>query len=106
MKKEILYDDKDVTITNEGVKIKCYFFPFGNSKTIPFRKIKFVEMKNFAWKGKVWGMNITEWGYWMPGDLKRWDYDKFIALETGSSITPSFTCLDMDKAYRIINEEL
>ena len=106
MKKEIHYDDKDVTITNEGVKIKCYFFPFGNSKTIPFRKIKFAEMKNFAWKGKVWGMNITEWGYWMPGDLKRWDYDKFIALETGSSITPSFTCLDMDKAYRIINEEL
>ena len=48
-KKEILYDDKDVMITNEGVKIKCYFLPFGNSKTIPYKKIKFVEMKNFAW---------------------------------------------------------
>ena len=37
-------------------------------------------MKNFAWKGKLWGMNVTEWGYWMPGDLKRWDYDRFIAI--------------------------
>ena len=106
MKKQILYDDKDVTITNENIKIKCYFFPFANSKTIPFSKIKFVEMKNFAWKGKHWGMNVTEWGYWMPGDAKRWDYDKFVAVETGSSITPSFTCTNMDQAYRILNEAI
>lgn len=55
----VLYEDKDVTITDKEVIIKCYFFPFGNSKTIPYRKIKSVEMKNFAWKGKLWGMNVT-----------------------------------------------
>ncbi len=103
---KILFDDKDVTITDKEVIIKCYFFPFGNSKRIPYRKIRTVEMKNFAWKGKIWGMNVTEWGYWMPGDLKRWDYDRFIALETGSSITPSFTCTNMNEAYRIIQEQL
>jgi hypothetical protein len=99
---KVLYEDKDVRITDRDVKIKCYFFPIGKSKTIPYSKIKFVEIKNFAWKGKIWGMNVTEWGYWMPGDLKRLDYDKFIAVETGSSITPCFTCLDMDKAYRTL----
>lgn len=101
---KVLYDDKDVTITDREVIIKCYFFPFGNSKKIPYRKIKSVEMKTFAWKGKIWGMNVTEWGYWMPGDLKRWDYDRFVAIETGSSITPCFTCLNMEEAYRIIQE--
>jgi hypothetical protein len=40
----------------------------------------------------------------MPGDLKRWDYDKFIALKTASSITPSFTCTDMERAYQILIE--
>ena len=94
MKANILYEDKDVRITDQDVKIKCYFFPIGKSKTIPYKKIKYVEMKEFSWKGKLWGMNVTEWGYWMPGDLKRWDYDRFIAVETGSSITPSFTCLN------------
>lgn len=51
-------------------------------------------------------MSATEWGYWMPGDLDRWDYDKFVAVYTGSSITPSFTCKDMDKAYLILNRQL
>lgn len=51
-------------------------------------------------------MNVAEWGYWMPGDLKRWDYDRFIAVYNGSSITPSFTCTDMNKAYRILSEQL
>ena len=62
-------------------------------------------MKQFAWKGKHWGMNVQEWGYWMPGDLKRWDYDRFIAVDNGSSITPSFTCTDMNTAYKILVEE-
>lgn len=56
-------------------------------------------MKNFAWKGKIWGMNVEQWGYWMPGDCSRWDYDKFIALDIGSCITPTFTSPNMDKAY-------
>jgi len=41
----------------------------------------------------------------MPGDLKRWDYDRFIAVDNGSSITPSFTCTDMNTAYKILVEE-
>lgn len=103
---KVLYEDKDVKITEKEVIIRCYFFPFGNSKHIPYHKIKSVDMKNFAWKGKLWGMNVTEWGYWMPGDLNRWDYNKFIAIETGSSVTPCFTCTNMDVAFRIIQEQL
>lgn len=34
--KNILYEDKDVTITDNEVIIRCYFFPFGNSKTITY----------------------------------------------------------------------
>jgi len=51
-------------------------------------------------------MSATEWGYWMPGDLNRWDYTKFVAIYTKSSIKPSFTCTDMDRAYQILNQQL
>lgn len=61
-------------------------------------------MKNFTYKGKLWGMNITEWGYWMPGDLKRWNYDKFVAVYTKSNIKPSFTCTDINRAYSILKQ--
>jgi hypothetical protein len=63
-------------------------------------------MRTYAWKGKLWGMSATEWGYWMPGDLSRWDYDRYVAVYTGSSITPCFTCKDMDRAYQTLNEQL
>lgn len=63
-------------------------------------------MKNYVWKGKLWGMNATEWGYWQPGDLKRWDYDRFIAIYNGSSIKPCFTCTDMERAYQILNQQI
>ena len=48
---KILYEDKDVTITDREIIIKYYYFPFGNKKKIPFSKIKGVEMKRFAFRG-------------------------------------------------------
>lgn len=38
-KEEILYEDKDVRITNKEVVIKWYFFPIATSKKIPLKKI-------------------------------------------------------------------
>ena len=40
----ILYEDKDVIITDKEVIIKCYFFPFGNSKTIPYSDINQIDL--------------------------------------------------------------
>ena len=51
-------------------------------------------------------MSATQWGYWMPGDLKRWDYEKFVAIYNGSRITPCFTCKEMDRAYQILHEQI
>ena len=102
----ILYQDKDVIIRDDRVIIKCYFFPFGQSKTVYFHEIERVELRNYKWKGKLWGMSATEWGYWMPGDRNRWDYKNFVAVYNGSSITPCFTCTDMERAYQILSQAL
>lgn len=102
----ILYEDKDVIIRDDRLIIKCYFFPLGSKKTIYYHEVERVEMRSYAWKGKLWGMSATEWGYWMPGDLNRWDYDRYVAVYNGSSITPCFTCKDMDRAYQILNDQL
>lgn len=39
MSGNILYEDKDVIIRDDRLIIKCYFFPFGNKKTIYFNEI-------------------------------------------------------------------
>lgn len=63
-------------------------------------------MRRFAWKGKLWGMTIEECGCWLAGDLKRWDYDHFIAIDTGSSVLPSFTCTNMNQAFKILMDKI
>jgi len=41
----VLFEDKDVKITNKFVYIKWYFFPFGATKKIPIKSIKKVEKR-------------------------------------------------------------
>lgn len=36
---KILFEDKDVKITDRMLIIKCYYFPIGTSKKIPLRDI-------------------------------------------------------------------
>ena len=42
MSNTILYEDKDVQVTEKEIKIKCYFFPTAQSKVIPIENIKLV----------------------------------------------------------------
>lgn len=68
----VLYQDKDVRITNFHLVIKWYYFPLGLSKTIALKDIKRVEKRELGWaKARLWGMDATQWGYWLPGDKNR-----------------------------------
>ena len=69
---KIVYEDKDVRITEKYVVIKWYFFPIATSKKIPLSKIQKVERRNLGFaKYRLWGMDIAAWGYWLPGDKDR-----------------------------------
>ncbi len=35
----ILFEDKDVKITTKEIIIKCYYFPIGRNRVIPFTDI-------------------------------------------------------------------
>lgn len=41
----VLFEDKDVKITNKFVFIKWYFFPWGGTKKIAIKDIKKVEKR-------------------------------------------------------------
>ena len=42
---KILFEDKDVKITDKEVIIKFYYFPICTSKVIPFSRIQNIEKK-------------------------------------------------------------
>lgn len=51
---------------------------------------------------RLWGMDISAWGYWLPGDCKRCSRDQFIAVHTNKSIVPSFTTEHTAIVYNIL----
>eukprot|EP00961_Rhodomonas_salina_P273629 3697457-Rhodomonas_salina.2 len=66
MPEDVLYSHNNVTITEkEGIRLGCYYFPTGNSKTIPWSDIKSVEERDLKWYNKkTWGMAIDCQVWW------------------------------------------
>ena len=68
----VLYEDKDVKVTNKFVYVKWYFFPTAQTKKIAIKDIKLVEKKKLGFaKARLWGMDVSNWGYWLAGDKNR-----------------------------------
>jgi hypothetical protein len=85
------------------VYIKWYFFPWGGTKKISYKDIKKVERLELGYaKYRLWGMDGSKWGYWLPGDRKRMSREYFVGITIDSSIKPSFTSENLDNAYKII----
>jgi hypothetical protein len=51
-------------------------------------------------------MDINNWGYWLPGDIKRCARDDFIGIDVGAWVKPSFTTENTLQVYNIIFEEI
>ena len=77
----VLFEDKDVKITNKFVYIKWYFFPWGGTKKISIKNIKKVEKKELGFaRARLWGMDASNWGYWLAGDKNRFSRKHFIGI--------------------------
>lgn len=43
-------------------------------------------------KGRLWGMDVMQWGYFLAGDCSRFSRDNFIGITIRDScVKPSFT---------------
>jgi hypothetical protein len=101
----VLFEDKDVKITDQFVYIKWYFFPWGGTKKIALKDIKKVEKRELGWaKYRLWGMDASQWGYWLPGDKNRMSRTYFIGITVESSTKPSFTTEHVDQVYDILKD--
>ena len=47
-------------------------FPWGGTKQIAIKDIKRVEKKELGFaRARLWGMDASNWGYWLAGDKNR-----------------------------------
>jgi hypothetical protein len=67
MSNEIEYDDGRAVLDRNGVTLRRYYFPTGQSKHIPYRQIHAAEVRPMGWltgKGRGWGSAHPR--YWLP----------------------------------------
>ncbi len=57
---QILYEDKFIQINEQGVLIRCYYFPIGTAKFVKFCDIEKVYRESDAMGNvKGWGMSLS-----------------------------------------------
>ena len=102
-----LYDDGRVALDEDGVTLRGYYFPFGQSKRILYRSIRGVQTGPLTWltgKGRLWG--TTSPGYWFPLDMSRPRKSTLVVLDVGGMVKPAFTPEDPAQVRAIIDQHV
>jgi hypothetical protein len=100
----VLYRDENLEISESGITIFHYYFPFGKPKKIAWSEIK--EFKRqpltvFVGKYRAWGMGFQL--YWFNmGD--RLDKKEFISIDTGKLIKSAVTPNDVNRVFELIQQ--
>ncbi|KAJ3314683.1 hypothetical protein HDV04_005689 [Boothiomyces sp. JEL0838] len=113
---ETLYNDEYLTLTDQHLIIKYFYFPFGLSTTIPYKDIKKAGLakEDFQLTNRIqyksWGMGLSS--VWWSMDMSRafkWqetvDTDHLV-VETKNGLTMAGCTLKSRKALDIIKEKL
>lgn len=98
-----LYEDAGLTLDEDGITIRRYYFPFATSKHVAYRDIRGIKAKPIGWasgKGRFWG--ATDPRYWFPLDLQRGKKSTLLILDVGSWVRPCITPEDPDTVIGLL----
>jgi len=98
-----LYQDAGLTLDEDGITIRRYYFPFATSKRIAYRDIKGIKAKPMGWasgKGRFWGASDPR--YWFPLDMQRGKKQTLLILDVGRRVRPCITPEDPDKVIGLL----
>lgn len=99
-----VYQDRWITCTDDGIRIRGYYFPWG-SKRIAYesiRAVRRVPVGAATGKGRIWGTaNPRYWASLDPGRPKK---QVGLILELGKRVQPFLTPDDPDALEAVIRE--
>ena len=102
----IHYKDKYLTLDEDGLTIRRYFFPVGE------RRIGYDEIRSF--EPFEMGLLSGRWRIWGTGDLKHWFHldtnrpfkHRAIKIDAGGPMKSVITPDDPDSALRVLRERV
>ncbi|MEW1655074.1 hypothetical protein [Streptomyces sp. NPDC093707] len=100
------YQDRWITCTEDGVRIRGYYFPWG-TKTIPYtaiRSVRRVEMGMLTGQGRIWGTGHPR--YWASLDPGRMSKSTALILDLGRFVRPFLTPDDPDAMAAVLRARM
>ncbi|QLL08477.1 hypothetical protein [Mycobacterium vicinigordonae] len=102
-----LYEDSGLTLDEDGMTIRRYYFPFANAKRIEYADITSIKSKKMGWatgKGRIWG--ATDPRYWFPLDVHRGRKSTLLILHTGRPVRACITPDDPAAVIKILRAKV
>lgn len=102
----VLYKDKSIVITDQDITINSYYFPLGQSKIIPWNKVKSVSTEPLTvlnGKYRMWGMGLKP--YWFNSDWRA-NKNQMFVTDTGKYIKSALTPDDFEFARKAIEKKV
>ena len=98
-----LYEDAGLTLDDDGITIRRYYFPLATPKHIAYSDIRGIKTQPMGWasgKGRFWGASDPR--YWFPLDVHRGDKKTLLILDIGSRVRPCITPEDPDQVIALL----
>jgi hypothetical protein len=98
-----LYEDAGLTLDEDGISIRRYYFPFATPKRIAYRDIKGIKAHPMGWnsgKARFWGSGDPR--FWFPLDVQRGQKHTLLILDVGSWVRPCITPEDPDRVIGLL----
>lgn len=102
---QVLYREKSLLLTDEGITIFTYYFPLGQAKKIPWGKVKKVKMEKlglFSGKLRAWGMELKP--YWFNYGWRA-NKDTMFVIDSGGFFKAAITPDDVEAVKKVFEEQ-
>jgi hypothetical protein len=100
---EVLYSDDCLSLDDEGMTIRRYYFPLGSPKRIAYHDVRGVGVVTMNWltgKGRWWG--TADPRVWLPLDWRRHRKDKLLVIDVGQRVKPCVSPDDPDRVVELL----
>ena len=101
-----LYEDERITVDDEGITVRKYFFPIGD-KRIAYDDIQWFDQLRIGpltGKYRFWG--ATDPRYWFHLDTTRPKKSKAIVIDKGDWVKAVITPDDPDRVLSILEDKI
>lgn len=102
-----LYEDAGLTLDEDGITIKRYYFPFANAKRVAYSDIQGIKSQQMGWasgKARIWGASDPR--YWFPLDARRGRKSTLLVIDVGRRVRACITPDHPDKVIKILRAKV